>query len=194
MLALPHYARVNRSLGPGEHALCDVLPGLLKSPALKRIAPKVPSRRALAEKARVLIHGPRGFAFVDVETRRIVISERYYTTGSDLDLYLDLLHELTHLRQLDEGFDLWDERFEYVERPTEVEAYAVAVAEGRRLGMSQDEVQQHLENPWMSEADVERLMTAVETFLSGGPLPNVEAAKTGAAFRAWRPWDLTPGR
>jgi hypothetical protein len=188
MPALPEYARVERSLSPGEHPLRALLPGLAKSPAIRAVAPEKRLRRRLIEKTRVLIDGPRGYCFVDVETQRIVVSEHYYATGSDLDLYLDLLHELTHLRQLDEGFDLWDERFEYIERPTEVEAYAVAVAEGRRLGMTPPQVRQHLENPWMSAQDVDRLLGFIEAFLSGGPLPNIEAAKSGAAHRAWRPW------
>jgi hypothetical protein len=63
-------------------------------------------------------------------------------------LYLDLLHELTHLRQLDEGLDLWDERFAYVHRPTEIEGHAIAIEEGRRLGMTSEDVSDHLAALW----------------------------------------------
>jgi len=189
MLLLPNYARVIRSLAPGQYPITTLLPGLSRSLPLRQIAPQAEVRRQLVKNAKVLIYGQRGYCFVDVEERRIVVSQHYYETGNDLDLYLDLLHELTHLRQIDEGFDLWDERFEYVERPTEVEAYAVAVREGRRLGMSPEEIYEHLKNPWMSADDVHRLFESVNSFLSGNPLPNGETAKTGAAFRVWRPWD-----
>ena len=45
---------------------------------------------------------PRGYCFVDVQRPCIVLSEWYYRQGGDPDLYMDLLHELTHLRQLEE--------------------------------------------------------------------------------------------
>jgi hypothetical protein len=163
------------------------------SPAIAHVAADAVTRSALLASARVLVCGDRGYAFVDVEAPRIVISERYYATGHDLDLYLDLLHELTHVRQLGEGFDLWDDRVEYVERPTEVEAYAVAVAEGRRLGMSRAEVLAHLSNHWMSSAQVLRLFEHIDRFLAGGPLPNFDAARVGASFQVHHPWRC-PGR
>jgi hypothetical protein len=148
MTTLPAYARVVRSLPPGEYPLSALLPDIAESPALMQIEPDDADRNRLLERARVLVCGPKGFAFVDVEGQRIVLSQKYYATGDDLDLYLDLLHELTHLRQLAQGFDLWGDRYEYVDRPTEVEAYAVAVLEGRRLGMLEGEIRMHLKNPW----------------------------------------------
>ena len=75
--------------------------------------------RLLAE-AKVRIQRGPGFAYVDVEAPCIVLAEEYYKKGSDLDLYLDMLHELTHIRQHHEGKDLWDERYAYVDRPTEI--------------------------------------------------------------------------
>jgi hypothetical protein len=185
---LPPYARLDRTLPPGEHALSRLLPGIAKSPALRRVEADPKARLRLLARSRVVICGPEGFAFVDVEGKRIILSERYYATGRDLDLYLDLLHELTHLRQLDQGFDLWDNRFEYVDRPTEVEAYSVAVDEGRRLGMSSAEVRAHLTNPWMTIADVNRLLGHIDRFLSGEPLPNIEQALVGAPFIVRHPW------
>jgi hypothetical protein len=179
---------VDRSLGPGDHGFLQLLPRAGRSPALRRIAAAAATRARLLTRAHVLVCGPRGYAFVDVEVPRIVLSARYYAIGGDVDLYLDLLHELTHLRQLGEGFDLWDDRFDYVDRPTEVEAYAVAVEEGRRLGLSQAELLEHLRNPWMTRADVRRLLGHVDRFLAGGPLPNLEAALVGAAFAVRHPW------
>ncbi|MBI5546080.1 MAG: hypothetical protein HY901_19490 [Deltaproteobacteria bacterium] len=188
MIHLPDFARLDRSLAAGDHRYLALVPSIQRSPALIRVAPDPSVRSRLVESASVQIRGGRGYAFVDVETPCIVLSEWYYQAGSDLDLYLDLLHELTHLRQLEDGFDLWDERFEYVDRPTEVEGYAVAIEEGRRLGMTDDLVLQHLSNPWMSDADIQRLVGHVDRFLNGGELPNIAQAREGAARKSRRPW------
>ncbi len=119
----------------------------------------------LLEKARVRIEPSDGYVWVDDEAPAIVLAERYYRRGSPRDLYLDLLHELTHLRQLAEGQRLWDETFHYVDRPTEIEGYAVAIEEGRRLGMTEAALARHLSNPWMTAADVARLRANVRRFL-----------------------------
>ncbi len=170
-----------------HHMLVPVV-AVRRSPVLRRIARDADQRAALLTRARVLVCGRKGYAFVDVEAPRIVISTHYYATGTDLDLYLDLVHELTHLRQLGQGFDLWDDRLDHVERPTEVEAYAVAVEEGRRLGMSEKDVLEHLKNPWMTKADVRQLLAHIDTFIAGGPLPNIESALADAPFVVRHPW------
>ncbi|MGC4121227.1 MAG: hypothetical protein QM765_42950 [Myxococcales bacterium] len=185
---LPSYARVDRSLPAGNHRYLELLPNVAKSPALKRISSDPKICQQLIKQAVVQIRGQRGYAFVDVETPCIVLSESYYQKGAALDLYLDLLHEVTHLRQLAEGFDLWDDRFEYVDRPTEVEGYAVAIEEGRRLGMTELDVFQNLSNPWMTEAEVRRLIGHIDTYLAGGPLPNIELARQVVGRKTWRPW------
>jgi hypothetical protein len=185
---LPAHARVDRTLPPGAHLFVDVLPGVSGSPALARVAADPAVRARLLEAARVEIRAGRGYAFVDVDAPSIVMSDWYFREGDERDLYLDLLHELTHLRQLEEGLDLWDERFEYVDRPTEIEGYAVAIEEGRRLGMGDEDVVRHLSNPWMTAADVQRLLGHVDAFLTTGVLHNLEEARKPAPRRSRRPW------
>jgi hypothetical protein len=186
--SLPEFARLDRSLAPGDHRFLAILPGAAASPALARIAAEPAARARLLDQALVQIRGDRGYAFVDVGRPCIVLSERYYREGAELDIYLDLLHELTHLRQLQEGFDLWDERFAYVDRPTEVEGYAVAIEEGRRLAMTDLEVVEHLSNPWMSADEVTRLLANANAFLSDGVLPNIDEARRPPPRRPYRPW------
>ncbi len=185
---LPDFARIVRALPPGRHALRALLPGAAASPALARLAAAPAARKRLVARAVVEISGRRGYVFVDVDVPCIVLSESYLRDGDEVDLYLDLLHELTHLRQLEQGCDLWDERFPYVDRPTEVEGYAVAVEEGRRLGMTEREVRRHLSNPWMSATDVRRLLAHVDAFLATGALPNRDAAGRPGPRRSYRPW------
>lgn len=180
---------VLRGLPAGNHPFLALVPGAAASPALARVCPSQDGRGPLLARSVVQLRGGGGqYCFVDVETPRIVLSEWYYAQGNEQDLYLDLLHELTHLRQLEEGWDLWDQRFPYVERPTEVEGFAVAVEEGRRLGMTPEEIIRHLSNPWSSAADVELLLGNVDRFLTIGILPNYEAAKVPAPRVIIRPW------
>ena len=162
---LPEFAQVVRCLPDGMHDYLELLPRAAESPALRRIAPDPAVRERLLAGAKVRIETMRSFCWVDVVVPCIVLNSGYYRDGSELDLYLDLLHELTHLRQVAEGRNVWDESYEYVDRPTEVEAYAVAVEEGRRLGMNDEDVVHHLSNPWMSAADVQKLVANIEAVI-----------------------------
>jgi hypothetical protein len=171
MIELPEYARVIRTLARGEHPYRELLPHIAKSPAARRIeSPKTPLI-GLIETAVVRIESGRGYVWVDDEIPAIVLVDNYYRSADPLDLYLDLIHELTHLRQLTEGQDIWDECFRYVDRPTEIEGYAIAVEEGGRLGMTEVEILDHLSNPWMTRADVRRLRQNIERFLANGGKP-----------------------
>ncbi len=168
MRRLPDYARVVRSLSRGEHPFLSFLPRVAEAPAIRRIASLATPLASLLEAARIRIEARHGYVWVDDDIPAIILTEQYYQRGDSRDLYLDLLHELTHLRQLAEGLNLWEERLPYVDRPTEIEGYAVAVEEGRRLGMTEAEISRHLSNPWMTRADVRRLRQNVERFLANG--------------------------
>jgi hypothetical protein len=171
MIELPEYARVVRTLGCGEHHYLALLPRVSESPAVGRITSPTTPLENILRTACVRIQAGEGYVRVYEEIPAIVLMEEYYRRGRDLDLYLDLLHELTHLRQHAEGHPLWDKRFAYVDRPTEIEGYAVAVEEGRRLGMSRSDIIRHLSNPWMTRADTRRLLENVDRFLSNTAIP-----------------------
>jgi hypothetical protein len=167
MTELPEYAIVNRTLGVGIHPYRLFLPRFEESPAIRLIeTPKIPIGPLLDE-ARVKIKNGEGYCYVDVRIPAITLMEDYYHRGNPLDLYLDLTHELTHLRQLAEGRNIWDHSLHYVDRPTEIEGYAVAVSEGIRLGMTEKQVMQHLSNPWINEDEVMRLRRNIRRFLTG---------------------------
>jgi hypothetical protein len=173
---LPEYARVVRTLECGLHPYRRLLPVFEKSPAVRRIATAALPIGPLLDAAVVEIAKGEGFCFVNVENPEnpvIMLFESYYFQGNPLDLYLDLAHELTHLRQHAEGKELWDHELHYVDRPTEIEGYAVAVEEGIRLGMTEELVIRHLSNPWLSPAETARLRANIDKFLSqwhGAPL------------------------
>ena len=102
-----------------------------------------------------------GYMYVDSNDGHLTISKRYLENGDKTDIYLDLIHELCHVKQHMEGRELFDPRYDYVERPTEVEAYRYAVQEAKRLGLSEERICCYLRTEWMSEDDLQRLAKAV---------------------------------
>jgi hypothetical protein len=83
------------------------------------------------------------------------------SSGDKVDIYLDVIHELCHIKQFMEGKELFDNRYDYVDRPTEVEAYRYTVQEARRLGLTEERICRYLRTEWMSEDDFKRLAKAV---------------------------------
>jgi len=110
---------------------------------------------------RVEFSGRRGYMGVSEVDGHLIISADYLNKGDMADIYLDVIHELVHVRQFMEGKELFDHNYEYVERPTEVEAYRCAVQEARRLGLSDERICEYLKTEWMSDDDFKRLAKSV---------------------------------
>jgi hypothetical protein len=87
----------------------------------------------------------------------IIISVDYLKNGDFSNIYLDIIHELTHVKQFMEGKELFDGGFSYIDRPTEIEAYRNAVEEAKRLGMNDVKILEYLKTEWMSEEDHSKL-------------------------------------
>ncbi len=98
-----------------------------------------------------------GFMGVSDKDGHLIVSTHYLRTGNRRDIYLDVVHELVHVRQFREGKELFADGFEYPDLPTEIEAYRTCIGEGRRLGMTDRELFEYLKVEWMSDKDVRRL-------------------------------------
>jgi len=98
-----------------------------------------------------------GYMGVSDEDGHLVVSAHYLRTGNRRDIYLDVVHELVHVKQFQDGRRLFPEDFEYSTASTEIEAYKLCIAEGRRLGMTDSEVLEYLKVPWMDDKDWRRL-------------------------------------
>ncbi len=98
-----------------------------------------------------------GYMGVDPNDGHLLVNARYLDSGDKTDIYLDVVHELCHIKQYMEGKELFDPRYDYVDRPTEVEAYRYTVKEARRLGLSDERICQYLRTEWMSDEDFKRL-------------------------------------
>jgi hypothetical protein len=98
-----------------------------------------------------------GYMWVNDVDGHLVINSRYLSSGDKVDVYLDIIHELVHVKQFMEGKELFDMHYGYTDRPTEIEAYRYAVEEAKRLGLSDKRICEYLKTEWMSHHELEQL-------------------------------------
>jgi hypothetical protein len=103
----------------------------------------------------------RGYMGVNDQDGHIIVNADYLKNGKERDLYLDIIHELVHVKQFFDGRELFDDAWEYVDRPTEIEAYRNTVNEARKQGMSDEEIYEYLRIERMSVEELRRLATSV---------------------------------
>lgn len=101
------------------------------------------------------------YMHVQNDDASIVIGKKHLQSSEKKILYLDIIHELVHVKQQRKGLDLYDKSYSYVDRPTEIEAYAIAVEEARRLGMDDHEIFEYLHVEWISHDEHKRLASRV---------------------------------
>jgi hypothetical protein len=98
-----------------------------------------------------------GYMGVNPSNGHLMVNPDYLRNGDKVDIYLDVVHELVHVRQWMDGKSLFGGSYRYVERPTEVEAYRYTVEEARRLGLSDERICHYLKTEWMSDDDLQQL-------------------------------------
>ncbi len=150
--------RINRDVKKRECAFTDVFEGFQQVQAVKRIFGKDTPKTLAGLMVKVPNNARWGYMWVDEKKGVLVVNRSYLREGDIASLYLDVIHELVHIKQRMEGRDLFDEKYEYVDRPTEIEAYTVAAGEALRIGMSRRQVLKYLEIPgWLSGDVLKRL-------------------------------------
>jgi hypothetical protein len=148
--------RIRRSAPIALHRFTDFFQNFDKVPSVREIF-KERTEEVLDNLMVEFYSSPWGFMSVSEKDGHLLISAHYLETGDLRDIYLDIVHELVHVKQYLEGRPLYDERFSYVERPTEIEAYAYSIKEGRRIGMTDEELFEYLKTPWLTDEEVRRL-------------------------------------
>jgi hypothetical protein len=103
-----------------------------------------------------------GYMGVDDTDGHMLVNARYLKNGDKVDIYLDVVHELCHVKQFMEGKELFDPRYDYVDRPTEVEAYRYTAKEARRLGLSEEQILRYLKTEWMDAESLQKLAKNVD--------------------------------
>lgn len=146
---------VNRKVKKGEYLIFEIFQGLEDSWIVKNVLKD--EFEEMKKNVRIRVVDCKGYMWVEDSDGSIYICREYLKKGDLRDIYLDILHELIHVRQWKRGMDLFDKRYSYTERPTEIEAYKYTVEEAKNLGMSKDEIIEYLKVPWVEEAKVYEL-------------------------------------
>jgi hypothetical protein len=150
---------ITRDVPTVTYLFTDYFKGFEKVEAVRGIFGK--NTDAVLGNLRVEFAGMRGYMGVSNVDGHLLISTLYLKKGDMADIYLDIIHELVHVKQFMEGKELFDDRFSYEERPTEIEAYRHAVEEARRLGLSDARICNYLKTEWMTDEEFKRLAETV---------------------------------
>ena len=141
------------------HPFSDYFRGFEKVEAVRRI---------FGDKTEQVLHDLKveflwagGYMGVNNANGHLMANPNYLNKGDKTDIYLDVIHELVHVKQFMEGKDLFETHHSYTERPTEIEAYRYAVEEARRLGLSDARICEYLKTEWMSEKELKQLASSV---------------------------------
>jgi len=137
----------------------DLFKGFEKNEAVRKIFGK--ETETVLQNLKVRFTWIGGYMWIEPRSKSLVISSRYLKEGDKTDIYLDLIHELVHVKQLMEGKELFDAEYDYADRPTEIEAYQAAVQEARRLRLNDEQVCEYLRTEWMTSEDLRRLAASV---------------------------------
>jgi len=155
ILRLDRILRIRRS----TYLFTDYFKGLEKSRAVRNIFGE--KTEEVLRNLRVEFTWVRSYMWVNNTDGHLTVSTHYMDNGDRIDIYLDLIHELVHVRQFMEGKELFDNRYNYIDRPTEIEAYKHAVEEAKKLGLSDEKICRYLKTEWMSNDDLKRLAKAL---------------------------------
>ncbi len=154
-VALPH-VQIPTEVKISKYPFAEYFKGFEKVAAVREIFGD--KTEEVLRNLKVEFFGARyGYMGVSDEDGHLIVSANYLKQGDARSIYLDVVHELVHVKQFMEGKELFDETYEYVDRPTELDAYKHALKEARRLGMSDDEIFEYLKVMWLDQEEVERL-------------------------------------
>jgi len=99
-----------------------------------------------------------GYMSINDSDGHILISGYHMTHSPFRTLYLDIIHELYHIRQRMDGKKLFLDEFDYFDSPIEIKAYEFTIKEARRIGMTDRQIVDYLEVPWADKKELKRFV------------------------------------
>ena len=153
--------KVNDDVLDGTYNLEEIFVNLKKVEILLKIFNTNEVLEDVFQNTTVIVDDSTTYMHVQNHDASIVIGRDHLKNSDKMILYLDIIHELVHVKQQRQGLDLYDQRYAYVDRPTEIEAYRIAVEEAKRLGMNNDEIFEYLHVEWISSEEHKRLAESV---------------------------------
>ena len=148
---------INRGLEPGRYRLEDVYPDARKYDVLADIFAGTAEIDGVMASTGVSIADIPHEMFVSNDDGSITIGLNHLRRAPDEILYLDIIHELCHVKQHLQGRELYDRSRAYVDRETEIEAYEVTVKEARRIGLNEKAILDYLRVSWITSEEHQRL-------------------------------------
>ncbi len=152
---------ISRKAEVGEYRLTEVFEGLESSPSLKKVFGSKSATAKILRHLKLRVELNDSGLWLDRTTGTVCVGFKHLSAAKSDFLYLDAVHVLVHVRQFLEGKELYDQAFEYVERPTELEAYRYTVAEARRVGMNEDEILRYLRMDADDDSELGKLMEKI---------------------------------
>jgi hypothetical protein len=163
---MEHVFRINRLNEPGPYHLADIFADISNYGVLPAIfADAVEIAWVISNTKVFLVDEPNEACnemFVDDHDGSITIELSYLRCNSDEILYLDIIHELCHVKQHMNGRELYDESKPYVDRETEIEAYEVTIKEARRIGWNDKAIFDYLRVAWITPEEHKKLARRLE--------------------------------
>ena len=149
--------RINRRLETGQYCLADIFADIRTYAVLSAIfADAEEIDRVMAHTKVFLVDTPKEI-FVNNDDGAITIGLMHLHNSSDEFLYLDIIHELCHVKQHLQGRNLYDRSRAYVDRETEIEAYEVTLREARRIDLNDKTISNYLRVSWITPEEHKRL-------------------------------------
>ena len=153
---------IDRRLEPGEYRLTEVFANIRTYGILSAIfADSEEIDRVIADIKVFVVDQPYEM-YVNNDDASITIGLTHLRRASDEFLYLDIIHELCHVKQHLQGRNLYDKSKAYVDRETEIDAYRITVQEARRIGLNDDAIVNYLHVSWITPEEHKRLARSLD--------------------------------
>ena len=156
--------KINRNITPGDYSLAEIFNGLKEVSILMKVFKTKEELDDVFLKTKVIVEESDHYMYVKNDDASVVIGFRHLQNSDSKILYLDIIHELVHVMQQRQGLDLYNKSYAYVDRPTEIEAYEIAVLEAKNLEMNDEEILDYLLVEWITPEEHKRLASHVGLF------------------------------
>ena len=148
---------INRKLKPGRHKITDAFPQIRKEQMLVDLFESKEGVDHILDTVEINLIDRPHYMNVNNDDATINIGLGHLMNSEDEVLYLDILHEICHVKQQRNGINLYNRAVPYVDSPTELEAYEFAVKAARKMGLSEKAIFEYLWVEWISPEDHRKL-------------------------------------
>jgi hypothetical protein len=166
---MPSGFRIHRPGTPGQYRLADLFPDIGRYEVLAELFADPGELEQVLAETPVHLAAQGHSIFVGNDDGAITIALAHLNELPDEVLYLDIIHELCHVRQHRQGRELYDRSRSYVDRETEIEAYGFTVREARRIGLNEGAISDYLRVPWITEEEHRRLCRRLGVAIAPSP-------------------------